>query len=134
AGKGVLLAATYNKQFFSWGTTTFSAFYDGHTNGNTSYVFSGDANGDSGIGNDLIYIPRDQSEMNFRPLTVSGRTFSPAEQAAAFEQLIQADSYLSSHRGQYAERNAVFLPIVNRIDLSLMQDVFAKVKGRRHSG
>jgi len=133
-GKRVFLAATYNKQFFSWGTTTFSAFYDGHTNGNTSYVFSGDANGDSGIGNDLIYIPRDQSEMNFRPLTVSGRTFSPAEQAAAFEQLIQNDSYLSSHRGEYAERGAVFLPIVNRTDVSVAQDVFKNVGAKRHSG
>ena len=100
--------------------TTFSVFYDGHTNGNTSYVFAGDANGDTVIGNDLIYIPRDTSEMNFKPLTVSGRTYTAADQAAAFEQFIQADSYLSSHRGQYAERNAVFLPIVNRIDLSVM--------------
>jgi hypothetical protein len=133
-GKRVFLAATYSRQYFSWGATTISAFYDGHTNGNTSYVFSGDANGDTVSGNDLIYIPRDTSEMNFKPLTVSGRTFSPADQATAFEQLIQNDSYLSSHRGQYAERNAVFLPVVNRIDLSLMQDVFAKVKGRRHSG
>ena len=64
-------------------------FYDGHTNGNTSYVFAGDANGDSVSGNDLIYIPRDTSEMNFKPLTVSGRTYTAADQAAAFEQLHQ---------------------------------------------
>ena len=138
-GKRVFLAATYSKQYFRWGATTFSAFYDGHTNpaifsNGSSYVFSGDANGDGVSGNDLIYIPRDTSEMNFKPLTVSGRTFSAAEQAAAFDQYIQADDYLSSHRGQYAERNAVFLPIVNRIDLSLTQDVFGKVGNTRHSG
>jgi hypothetical protein len=133
-GKRVFVAATYSHQYFSWGSTTISAFYDGHTNGNTSYVFSGDANGDTVSGNDLIYIPRDTSEMNFKPVTVAGRTFSPAEQTAAFEQLIQNDSYLSSRRGQYAERNAVFLPVVNRIDLSLSQDVFGKVRGRKHAG
>jgi len=133
-GKRIFLTGTYTHQYFGWGATTISAFYDGHTNGNTSYVFSGDANGDTVSGNDLIYIPRDTSEMNFKPLTVSGRTFSPAEQAAAFEQLIQSDDYLSSHRGQYAERNAVFLPVVHRVDLSLTQDVFANVGGRRHSG
>ena len=68
--------------------------------------------------------------MNFKPLTspraAPRKTYTAADQAAAFEQLIQNDSYLSSHRGQYAERNAVFLPMVNRIDLSIMQDVFAK--------
>src|SRR5262252_5208853 len=78
-GKRVFLAATYSHQYFGWGATTLSAFYDGHTNGNTSYVFSGDANGDTVSGNDLIYIPRDTSEMNFKPLTVAGRTYSAAD-------------------------------------------------------
>jgi Carboxypeptidase regulatory-like domain len=133
-GKRVFFAATYSKSYFSWGTTSFSAFYDGHTNGSTSYVFAGDANGDTGFNNDLIYIPRDTSEMNFRTLTVSGKTYTPAEQAAAFDQLIQADKYLSSRRGQYAERGAVFLPIVNRIDLSFTQDVFTTIKGSKHGG
>jgi len=130
----VFLAANFSHQYFGFGATTLSVFYDGHTNGNTSYVFSGDANGDTVSGNDLIYIPRDMSEMNFRTLTVSGKTYTPAEQATAFEQLIQADRYLSSHRGQYAERNAVFLPVVNRVDLSLTQDLFHSIAGRRHSG
>jgi hypothetical protein len=88
----------------------------------------------------LIYIPKDTSEMNFRPLTINAtatapaRTYSVADQTAAFEQLIQNDSYLSSRRGQYAERNAVFLPVVHRVDLSVTQDLFARVGGRRHSG
>jgi hypothetical protein len=82
----------------------------------------------------LIYIPRNVSEMNFKPLTISGRTYTAAEQAAAFEQLINADSYLSKHRGQYAERGAVFLPIVNRLDLSVTQDLFHSVSGRKHAG
>ena len=138
-GKRIFLAANYTAQYFGFGATTFSVFYDGHTNGNTSYIFSADANGD-GQTNDLIYIPRDTSEMNFKPLTIAAtatapaKTYTVADQTAAFEQLIQADSYLSSHRGQYAERNAVFLPMVNRTDLSISQDLFAKVGGHRHSG
>jgi Carboxypeptidase regulatory-like domain len=133
-GKRVFLQANYSRSYFGWGTTTVSVFYDGHTNGNTSYVFSGDANTDTVTGNDLIYIPRDTSEMNFRPLTVSGRSYTAAEQAAAFEQLIQSDDYLRSHRGEYAQRGAVFLPVVNRIDLSIMQDVFKSIAGRKHGG
>ena len=46
----------------------------GHsTNGSSSrlsYTFAGDMNGDSISANDLIYIPRDQSEMNFSAFTV----------------------------------------------------------------
>ena len=132
-GKRIFLAANYTAQYFGFGATTFSVFYDGHTNGNTSYVFAGDANGDTQT-NDLIYIPRDTAEMNFRPLTIAGRTYSAAEQAAAFEQVIQSDKYMRSHRGQYAERNAVFLPMVHRTDFSISQDLFANVKGHRHSG
>jgi len=137
-GKRIFLQATYGVQYFKFGATTVSMFYDGHTNGDTSYVFSGDANGDTVSGNDLIYIPRDTSEMNFKTLTLpasqGGQTYTPAQQATAFEQLIEADSYLSSHRGQYAERNGVFLPMVNRVDLSLTQDVFHSIAGKRHSG
>ena len=133
-GKRIFLQANYTKQYLGWGATTFSVFYDGHTNGNTSYVFSGDANGDTVSGNDLIYIPKDQSEMNFKPLTVSGKTYTAADQATAFDQLIQADSYLSAHRGQYAERNAVFLPMVNRIDLSISQALFHNIGSHNHSG
>ncbi|HXI28836.1 MAG TPA: carboxypeptidase regulatory-like domain-containing protein, partial [Vicinamibacterales bacterium] len=141
-GKRIFLAGTYSHQYFGWGATTISAFYDAHPNipnpvintANASYVFSGDANGDTVIGNDLIYIPRDTSEMNFVPFTVGTRTYTAAEQAAAFEQYIQNDPYLRDHRGQYAERDGLFYPIVNRIDLSLTQDVFKSVGSKRHSG
>jgi hypothetical protein len=137
-GNRVFLSATYTRQYFSWGGTTVSMFYSASPSINNfstgnSYIFSADANGDTQT-NDLIYIPKDQSEMNFRTLTVSGKTFTAADQTAAFEQYIQNDDYLRTHRGQYAERNGFFSPLVNRIDLSLMQDVFHKVGGARHSG
>ena len=96
----MFIAATYSKQYFGWGATSISAFWDAHTNNNTSYIFAGDANGDTASGNDLIYIPRDTSEMNFVTFAAGGKTFTAADQAAAFEQYIQADTYLSSHRGQ----------------------------------
>ena len=34
-----------------------------------SYVFAGDMNGDGAVGNDLIYIPQNTSEMNFVAFT-----------------------------------------------------------------
>jgi hypothetical protein len=91
-------------------------------------------NGDGASNSDLLYIPRDQSEMNFSTFTVGSRTYTAAEQAAAFEAYIQQDSYMRERRGQYAERGAVFLPMFSRVDLSVMQDLFADVGGRRHGG
>jgi hypothetical protein len=134
-GHRVFVAASYSRQYFGLGATTVSAFWEARTIGNTSYVFSGDMNGDT-VSNDLIYIPRDTSEMNFSQFTLaaSGRVFTAAEQAQAFETYIQQDKYLSQHRGEYAERGAVFLPLVKRIDLSLSQDVFHSIHGMRHSG
>jgi hypothetical protein len=41
---------------------------------------------------------------------------------------------LRDRRGQYAERGKVFLPMFSRMDLSVMQDLFANLGGRRHSG
>ena len=138
-GKRVFVQGSYSHQYFGWAATTVSLFYDGHTNGNTSYLFASDANGDLNT-NDLIYIPKNTSEMNFRPLTINATATSPAksytvaDQTAAFEQLIENDSYLSSHRGQYAERNAVFLPMVNRVDMSIMQDLFHSSGSHKQSG
>jgi hypothetical protein len=135
-GHRYFIAATYTKEYFKLGATTVSMFWDGHTNGNTSYVFSGDMNGDSALGNDLLYIPRNVSEMNFVPIpaTATVRAFTVEEQQQAFESFIQSDPYLSSHRGEYAQRFATFLPFVTRVDLSLSQDIFKSLAGRRHAG
>ncbi|HET7293029.1 MAG TPA: carboxypeptidase regulatory-like domain-containing protein [Vicinamibacteria bacterium] len=138
-GHRFFLAGSYRFEFLKFGATTLSAFWQGNTNTITgvatgfSYTYSGDLNGDGGTSNDLIYIPRDTSEMNFQTFTQGTRTFTAEEQAAAWEAYIQQDSYLSKHRGQYAERGAVFLPMVWRMDLSLSQDIFKDLGGKRHA-
>ena len=40
--------ASYTKEFFSFGGTTFSVFWESRTIGNASYTFAGDLNGDGG--------------------------------------------------------------------------------------
>jgi len=132
-GHRVFLAGSYRFEYLKLGATTFSFFWQGITGGVESYRFSGDLNGDLGTNNDLIYIPRDQSEMNFQPFTSGGRLYTAAEQAAAWDAYIAQDDYLSQHRGEYAERNAVRVPMVFRLDFALAQDLFRNVGGRRHS-
>jgi hypothetical protein len=131
-GHRVFANVSYSREYFRFGATTISAFWEMRNSANTSYTFAGDLNSDGGTSNDLIYIPRDQSEMNFSAFT-GARAYTAAEQAAAFEAYIQQDPYLRKHRGEYAQRGAVFLPMVRRVDLSIMQDVFANISGRRNA-
>ncbi|MEW6322967.1 MAG: carboxypeptidase regulatory-like domain-containing protein [Acidobacteriota bacterium] len=132
-GHRIFTVASFTKEYFSFGATSVSIFWEGRTLGNASYTFSGDLNGDGGTSNDLIYVHRDVSEMNFQTFTSGGRTFTAAEQAAAWNAYIAQDPYLSKRRGQYAERGGVFLPMVYRADFSLTQDFFMSLRGRRHS-
>ena len=132
-GHRYFLTASYSRQYFDFGKTTISAFFDAHTNGNASYIFAQDANGDTAA-NDLIYIPRSTSDMNFVTFAAGGKTFTADDQAAAFEAYIQQDDYLRKHRGEYAQRYGLFYPIVKRTDLSITQDLFHGIGGHQHSG
>ncbi len=131
-GHRVFGTATYNRDWFRFGGTTVSLFWEGVTRGNSSYTFQGDMNGD-GLTNDLLYIHRDQSEMNFQAFTANGVTYTAEQQAQAWNAYIEQDSYLSKHRGEYAERGGVFLPMVFRMDLGVQQDLFANIGSRRHT-
>jgi hypothetical protein len=91
-----------------------------------SFTYSGDVNGDGNGGNDLIYIPKDQTDANltFAPYTnSSGQTVTAAQQAAAFNAFIEQDDYLKSHRGQIAERFGALNPWFSNIDLRILQDI-----------
>jgi outer membrane receptor protein involved in Fe transport len=138
-GPRVYAMVNYTRTYLNFGTTSVSAFWEARRATSTlsgssrlSYVFAGDMNGDSFSANDLIYIPRDTSEMNFSPFTAGGRTFSAAEQAQAFEAYIQQDAYLSKNRGKYAERSGAALPMFRTMDLSITQDLFKNLGGTRN--
>ncbi|MBK8943810.1 MAG: TonB-dependent receptor [Ignavibacteriae bacterium] len=134
-GHRVFAAAAYRLEYFDFGATTFSLFWDGYTPGNASYVFSGDINGDGGTSNDLIYIPNDKSEMNFVNITDNSNNvlFTADQQADAWDAYIEQDDYLSEHRGEFAERGGAYLPMVFRADLSVTQEVFMDLLGARNS-
>ena len=89
-----------------------------------SFIYSGDVNGDGYGGNDLIYIPRSQSEINLAPYEVQpGVIVSPAEQWAQLDAFIAQDDYLSKHRGEIAERFGAVNPWYSNLDLRILQDL-----------
>ncbi len=143
-GKRAFLALSYRKEYGKFGATSISLFTQAATQGNTDYRFSADANGDSQT-NDLIYIPRNTSEMNFQSYCVNAagtaqtncansvKIFTAADQATAWDAYIAQDPYLKSRRGQYAVRNAFFLPMLTRSDLGVTQEIFQNVGGKRNT-
>lgn len=138
-GHRLFAQVSYTKEYFGFGATTLSAFWEARPSQQNfttrgSYVYGSDINGDGGAANDLLYIPRDTSEMNFATFSSGGRTYPAAEQAAAFEAYIQQDSYLKNHRGEYAARGGLVMPVASQMDLSVIQNIFRNIGGRRNSG
>ena len=92
-----------------------------------SFIYSGDVNGDGYGGNDLIYVPTDATdpaEILFDPCATNcGANTTAPQQAAAFEAFINQDNYLSSHRGQIAERFGALNPWYTNVDLRVLQDI-----------
>ena len=115
------------------GATTFTLGYVGQQSNPFSYIAAGDLNGDRVNNNDLIFVPNKGTDIKFASLTAGGKTFTEAEQQAAFDAFIGQDEYLSTRRGQYAERNGGLLPYLHRLDFSVAQDVFVKIGGKRNS-
>lgn len=110
-------------------STNIGLFYNGQSGQTLSYNVFGDLNGDDGSNltsastsgsQDLLYIPTDAS--NFVPLTVSGVTYTPAQQFGFFQDYVNSTEYLKENQGKNTKRNASRLPWENHVDFKLVQD------------
>jgi hypothetical protein len=97
-----------------------------------SYIYSNDLNGD-GQTNDLVYVPNSASEMTFVAQTVNGKTFTPADQQAAWDSYIDNNPYLKTRRGKYAERNGGFSPWTTRIDVTFVREFYIRAFNQKHT-
>ncbi len=115
-------------------STGFSLFYIGRSGLPFTYLYNGDLNGDGARSNDLLYVPRFQSEMKFVALSASGNlpAMTADQQWAAFNAFIESDPYLSTKRGQYTERNGAETPWENQFDVRITQDIGGLVKGTKN--
>lgn len=136
----VVAFASYKKSYAKYFATSIGLFFEAVPNGVTSYVYNGDLNNDGNTSNDLIYIPNSQSEINLVKSGSGGlgtgsstdpRT--PAQIWAQLNNFISQDNYLSKHRGQVAEANAVLLPFYKKLDLNITQEFYINVAKQKHT-
>lgn len=133
----VVGVASYQIEYLNHLKTTFSVMYQGASQGRLDYIYSNDMNGD-GNAADLMYIPRDASEITFADITKKeGENTivlaTAEEQATAFWNYVEQDEYLKEHKGEYAERYGVVMPWLNRFDVKILQDVFTNIGKNRHT-
>ena len=143
--------ASYKIQEGKYASTSIGAIFEAAPAGVSSYVYNGDLNGDGNTGNDLIYIPRNASEINLvkvgsgglgttvstdpRSGTIGTGAASSASASQIWNQLnnfINQDHYLASRRGEYAQANANVYPFYKRLDLNLTQD-FSLATGKQRN-
>jgi hypothetical protein len=142
---------SYRKEYVKHLATTLSLFYDGSRaqGGRYSYIY-GSAGGTAPAGfsntadinydgnsSDLMYIPKNASEITFIPQTVgSGATavtYTAQQQSDAFFAYVAQDKYLSKRMGQVAERNGAMYPFYHRVDAKFLQDIFTNIGGRKNT-
>jgi hypothetical protein len=127
----VIAYGTYRKEYLDHFATTFGLTFEGRSGSLFSYQYGGDVNSD-GSNNDLMYVPKSKEEIVLTPSNASD-TRTTGQIWNDLDTYISQDKYLSERRGKYAERNGAISPWVNRLNLSLLQDFYMDVKGKRNT-
>ncbi|SHJ81367.1 Carboxypeptidase regulatory-like domain-containing protein [Hymenobacter daecheongensis DSM 21074] len=119
--------------------TTLSFFFEAAQGNRFTYTYAGDMNRDGVPGNDLIFVPASQDQIRLVDITRvdnGGNTVLVATAAQQWQQLnayIAQDKYLSTRRGQYAERNGNLSPWYTQLDAKLLQDFSLTANEKKHT-
>ncbi len=135
----IVASFVYGKEFFKNTKTSFGILYEGSPNplqSSLSYTYAGDLNNDGFSANELMFVPKDASQIKLVNASSVGGVADTRTQAELWNQLdafISNNPYLSTRRGQFAERQALVMPWVHRADLNITQDVYIKYKDTKHT-
>jgi hypothetical protein len=125
---------SYRKEYVKHLATTISLFYEGASQGLFTYTVNGDLNNDANSA-DLMYIPKDATDIIFVPSTASATSgaYSAQQQSDAFFQFVENSPSLKKNKGRYAQRNGASLPWYDRVDVKILQDLFTNIGKRRNT-
>lgn len=115
-------------------SSSFSGFYELGKGGRYSYTYAGDINLDGiATNNDLLYVPANASDINIGTVDGTGTGVPAADAAAQYSALsafIDQDPYLSTRRGDYAERHGAQLPGFGQFDFKFVESFNFEIAGK----
>ncbi len=135
-GSRIVGFLSYKKEYLKHTATTVSLFYTGQSGATFSYGYADGSSkylGEDNNSLELLYIPKDQSDINLVDITVGESILTADQQWTDLNAFIEGDDYLSGRRGQYAERNSSRVPFMNMFDFRIAQDFFIMAGGKRNT-
>lgn len=100
---------------FTWAerfATTLSLIYDGRSGTPYSWIYAGNANGDTQQFNDLIYVPANEDE-----IVLTSNNWNE------LDEWIRSEDSVNDFRGGFVDRNTAREPWTNFLDFRLSQQV-----------
>ncbi|TYP93975.1 Carboxypeptidase regulatory-like domain-containing protein [Fodinibius salinus] len=92
--------------------TTISVIYDGRSGTPFSWIYDGNANGDTRYDNDLMYVPES-----------SGEVVLTSNNWSKLDEWISSESSLNEYRGEVVPRGSAREPWTNFLDLRINQEI-----------
>jgi hypothetical protein len=136
-GSRIMFFLSYRAEYANHFASTFGLYYNGQSGQRYSYVYNdhGNLNGEGENSGNLIWVPKDASQINLIPIGTEGEEgyVSVEDQWASLNAFISSDKYLDDSRGGYAERNGTRLPFESIIDFKFAQDFILNTSGKPHT-
>jgi len=101
--------------------TSLTFFYAGQSGSPYSLIYQS-APGTGGSNAPLPYIPTNVSDIKLADYTLNGTLYTAAQQWTDLDNFIKNDKYLSTRRGQYAERNGLRTPWNHQLDMKFLHE------------
>ena len=115
----VLGTLNYRIEYLDRFATTVGLIYDGRSGSPFSWIYDGNANGDTRSDNDLVYVPANESEIILE-----------SQNWEAMDAFIEAWDGLDDYRGEFTERNIDIGPWSHQVDLQVSQNI-TTIRGQK---
>ncbi|GGI56670.1 TonB-dependent receptor [Winogradskyella haliclonae] len=116
----IVSSQSYNFNLNTKSNLSVSFLYNGTAGSPFSFVVQGDVNRDGSSRNDLVFVPRNENDIELVDFTDSNGNVVTAEtQWINLNNYINNNDYLNSRRGNYTERNGARTPWNHRLDAKL---------------